>query len=135
MATTTFANELEKMLKGTRTIKDLRIIGDTAYGRLNDMYNIRIEFVTRVHRVVYDAVAVTVIKQGAGVIDRCVIGFETVWNKQKSGFEESVPVLWLDTNSRKLPLTWLMACEEYEPTEQQWHCLYDKIKSYLELWK
>lgn len=128
---TFFEQELRKLFDHDAAFADVKFVGNTCYGRLNDNIRVKINFQTGITADNYDRLKVTLLNRSEGPIDSMVIRFHDLWgNKPTSNpnFREGVsPHIWDDCGKTG----WYV----YKPTKTDYRQLSEAVGTYLSVFQ
>ena len=116
---TQMEKELQQMFCNDEIMQNVKIVGNTCYGRLTDQIRVKINFNTGMVADNYDCLKVTLLNRNEGVIDNIVFKFGEIWGKKN----DIIPHLWRDGSE----VDWYI----YHPTKQDYKELVDAVRTYL----
>ena len=116
---TQMEKELQQMFCNDEIMQNVKIVGNTCYGRLTDQIRVKINFSTGMVADNYDRLKVTLLNRNEGVIDNIVFKFGEIWGKKN----DIIPHLWRDDSE----VDWYI----YHPTKQDYRKLVDAVRTYL----
>ena len=128
---TFFEQELHKLFDRNEVLSDVRIVGNTCYGRLTDSIRVKASFQTGMIANQYDRLKVTLLNRNEGTIGSLVVRFKDLWGIKATdnpNFREGVsPHIW-DGYGKAC---WYV----YQPRKADYQRLAEAVDTYLSVFQ
>lgn len=128
---TFFEQELKRIFEEDMGLSDIRIVGNTCYGRLSGDIRMKAYFDTYGVANRYEVLKITMVNRHEGPIDSLALRFFDLWGRKRAGnprlYAGIYPYMCNDGNG----MEWFV----YKPTESDYRQLSRAVSDYLDVFR
>ena len=126
-----FEQELRKLFENSAMLDDIRFTGRACVGRLTDLTNVKLNFVTLGIHEQYDGIEVAILNRNEGKIDSQIFRFSDIFGKKpvnNPNFSDGMyPHIWKDYDRYE----WYV----YKPDPKDYEQISSVIEDYLSVFQ